>query len=121
MAKTNVDGGARRLSEEVVVEVATELDVRGAEALWEELHEAIVLDRPVTLDMSDCQFMDSTGLTVVIRAARALRKRNRALVVFGASGQPDRVFHLTRVGENAGIDFRPKRRSRAAPENVSPH
>jgi anti-anti-sigma factor len=121
MTDTDVDGAPPGLSEEVVVEVATELDVRGAEALWEELHEAIVLDRPVTLDMSDCQFMDSTGLTVVIRAARELRKRNRALVVFGASGQPDRIFHLTRVGENAGIDFHPQRRTGAAPGDVSPH
>jgi anti-anti-sigma factor len=97
--------------DEVVVEVAPELDVHGAEALWEELREAIIMDRAVTLDMSDCEFMDSTGLTVVIHAARELRRRERTLAVVGVSGQPDRVFHLTKVGEKAGIDFQPSIRT----------
>jgi anti-anti-sigma factor len=104
----------------VVVEVANELDVHGAEALWEELREAIVLERAVTLDMRSCQFLDSTGLTVVIHAARELRRRKRALAIFGLNGQPSRIFHLTKVGENAGIAFHPSNQTDWATEDAGP-
>lgn len=105
MPEAELDGAPHERAD-LVVEVARELDVAGAERLWAELRDAIATEQSVELDMSECTFLDSTGLTVVIRAARELRRRNRALVVFGLSGQPRRIFDLTKVVENAGIRFR---------------
>jgi anti-anti-sigma factor len=122
MREAELHGAPRERAADVIVEVARELDVHGAERLWEELREAIAMRHSVTLDMSYCRFLDSTGLTVVIRAARALRRRNRGLVVFGLTGQPRRIFDLTRVAENAGIDFAFPRSNRAslATEDAEP-
>jgi anti-anti-sigma factor len=107
MPEAELHGVVEGRGADLVIEVAKELDVHEAERLWDELRDAISLQQAVTLDMRDCNFMDSTGLTVVIRAARELRRRNRSLAVFGLGGQPRRIFELTKVGENAGIRVHP--------------
>jgi anti-sigma B factor antagonist len=106
MPEAELDGAPRERGPDLVVEVARELDAPAAQRLWEELRDAIATAQSVTLDMSYCRFLDSTGLTVVVRASRELRRRDRALIVFGLTGQPRQLFELTRVAENAGIRFR---------------
>lgn len=54
--------------------------------------------RECILDFQQVEFMDSSGIAVIINAMRSMTKLGGALMVFGLEGQPRRVFHA------AGMD-----------------
>ncbi len=88
-----------------VVALSGELDVAGAALLEHELdrvaadHEASRL----VLDLRDLDFMDSTGLRLMVLADQRARADDRRLSV--VRGQPDvqRVFEITRMTDR--LDF----------------
>jgi anti-anti-sigma factor len=49
----------------------------------------------VCLDLSDCTFIDSSGLMVIVGAAERLAQEGRRLTVSGARGDVARIFELT--------------------------
>jgi anti-anti-sigma factor len=77
---------------ETVLAVRGELELSSVEILAEPLLEAIALGGRVVLDLSECAFMDSTGLMLLVRAATRADGRMRAEV---REGQVLRVLRLT--------------------------
>jgi anti-anti-sigma factor len=90
--RTDNDGGAPR------VIVSGELDLATAEELDAELKRAET-SGPATLvlDLRELDFMDSTGLRIVIAADSRARERGARLLVVRAPEEVDRVFRLTRM------------------------
>jgi anti-anti-sigma factor len=86
-------------SGETVIALDGELDLGTAGSLRESLFEAIENDgRGVAVDMRRCSFIDSTGLRVLVEAARRLGREGQRLRLIGMSDQPLRVFELTMGG-----------------------
>jgi anti-anti-sigma factor len=56
---------------------------------------AAIDDRDVCLDMSQCTFIDSSGLMIIVRTYERLAQANKRLSVTGANGDVARVFELT--------------------------
>ena len=84
---------------EVVLALDGELDLGTAEPLRESLLQAIENDgHGVALDMSGCSFIDSTGLRILVEAARLLGREGQRLRLIGMRDQPLRVFELTMGG-----------------------
>jgi len=84
-----------------VVALGGELDVAGAGALEREL-ERISTDhdpRVVVLDLSGLDFMDSTGLRLVVLADQRAREGGRRLVLVRGNVSVQRVFAITRMEE----------------------
>lgn len=54
--------------------------------------------RRLVLDMRDVTFMDSSGLRILLNAARELRERGGALRLAAPDEQVLRLIELTRVG-----------------------
>ena len=84
-----------------VVALSGELDVAGASLIERELAR-IVADHGATdlvLDLSGLEFMDSTGLRMVVLADERTRAEGRKLTL--VRGRPDvqRVFEITRMEE----------------------
>ena len=52
----------------------------------------------IRIDLSGCEFIDSTGIATVLLARRELSKTDRTLVLTGAADQILRLFRL------AGLD-----------------
>ena len=52
----------------------------------------------VAVDMRGCSFIDSTGLRILVEAARRLGREGQRLRLIGMSEQPLRVFELTMGG-----------------------
>jgi anti-sigma B factor antagonist len=82
-----------------VVALTGELDVAGASLLEHEL-DRIAADHDASslvLDLSGLDFMDSTGLRLVVLADERARSEGRRLVL--VRGRPDvqRVFEITRM------------------------
>jgi anti-sigma B factor antagonist len=90
----------------VAVIVATgELDISGAAVLEAEL-ERLAAEPDigtVVLDMRGLEFMDSSGLRLVVLADMRAREAGRRFVLVRGSDTVHRVFEITRMSER--LDF----------------
>ena len=88
-----------------VVAATGELDLSGAGPLEAELDRLI--DDPglaaVVLDLRGLEFMDSTGLRLVILADRRARDGNTRFALVRGNDTVQRVFDITRMAER--LDF----------------
>jgi anti-sigma B factor antagonist len=81
-------------SELLVVE--GEIDIATSSRLIAALNEAVAdAVRPLVVDLSAVQFMDSTGLALLLGACRRLRRRGQGFAVVCPSGTLKRVFEVT--------------------------
>ncbi|HEY5317850.1 MAG TPA: STAS domain-containing protein [Solirubrobacteraceae bacterium] len=83
-----------------VLELAGELDLESAPELDRRLRE-LEAANPVLLliDLSRLEFMDSSGLAVIVRAGRAARTNGHRLSLRRGTAQVQRLFELTGVLE----------------------
>ena len=84
-----------------VVALKGELDVAGAALLEHEL-DRVSADhdpRAIVLDLSDLDFMDSTGLRLVVLADGRAREENRRFALVRGRNDVQRVFEITRMTE----------------------
>ena len=51
-------------------------------------------DLPVVLDLSHLDFMDASGIELLVRAADATRSGTRSLAIRNASGQVEQILRL---------------------------
>jgi anti-anti-sigma factor len=92
---TDLAGGVRLL------EVHGELDLSTAAQLEEPLEEAVrATDATVLIDLADCQFIDSTGIALIVRAwqridAAAGNGGEGGLVLCCQNEQVRRVLEVT--------------------------
>jgi anti-anti-sigma factor len=89
---SDLDHGVQAIS------VRGELDLSTAADLERPLEE--VLERghgPVLVDLSECEFIDSTGIALIVRARQRLQSdgRGRHLVVCSYNDQVRRVLDIT--------------------------
>jgi anti-anti-sigma factor len=84
----------------VVLALSGELDVVSAPGLEPRLSEA--LSEPgadVTLDLSDLEFLDSAGISVLIKAKQDAESNGRTLVLARPTEQVHRVFALVGLAD----------------------
>lgn len=85
-----------------VFAISGELDQATAGELREPLHAAIDGEtRAVVIDMTDCGFIDSTGLGVVVEAWKQLQERNGEKAAFAICCPEPEVRRLLEV---TGLD-----------------
>jgi anti-sigma B factor antagonist len=88
-----------------VLVLSGELDVVSAPELAQCLNEALAEDHArVTLDLSDLQFVDSAGVSVLIRAKQAAEAGGRTLVLLRPTEQVERVFALVGLAEWLAVE-----------------
>ena len=82
-----------------VVALSGELDVAGAGLLEHELDRILADHGPsaLVLDLSGLEFMDSTGLRLVVLADQRSRAENRTFAVVRGPVDVHRVFEITRM------------------------
>jgi anti-sigma B factor antagonist len=86
-----------RLSSATLVTVEGQLDISTAEELAEPTRLAVNADCPLILDLSECTFVDSTGLRYVLHAHTALADSGRAMVVVIDNPHVRDLFALTAI------------------------
>jgi anti-anti-sigma factor len=59
------------------------------------LERAIAADEHAFVDLTECEFIDVSGLTALVRADERLGQRGLRLLLYGAHGQVRRLFTLT--------------------------
>jgi anti-sigma B factor antagonist len=72
-----------------------ELDLASAPELDQALGDAIDAGEEVVLDFGACTFIDSTGISIVVRGARRLVEQGgRRLMITKLNSQPEKVFRI---------------------------
>jgi anti-anti-sigma factor len=81
-----------------VVAVRGELDLGTAPELEGPLEEAVGADEPLLIDLSECDFIDSTGIAMIVRAWQRLGNGDagdQRVVICSANEQVRRVLEIT--------------------------
>lgn len=94
MSVSELDNGVQAIS------VQGELDLSTAPGLERPLEDAVENgEGPILVDLSECQFIDSTGIALIVRAKQRLEgaETGRALVVCSYNDQVRRVLDITGV------------------------
>jgi anti-anti-sigma factor len=97
-----------------LVTLRGELDILGIGSLEPELERLAATPTVdvVTLDLRELEFMDSSGLRLVVVADQRMRESGRRLVVVRGPHPVMRVFEITRVAERLHWVERPEEAGR---------
>jgi anti-sigma B factor antagonist len=83
-----------------VISVSGELDLASSPALEEQLERVSQSDAQlVVVDLRNLEFMDSTGLSVLVRAHQRAQENGRLLGLVNGSQQVQRLLTLTGVAD----------------------
>lgn len=88
----------RSADETTVISVSGELDLASSPALEEQL-ERVAQSKLVVVDLRNLEFMDSTGLSVLVRAHQRAEENGRRLGLVNGSQQVQRLLTLTGVAD----------------------
>jgi anti-sigma B factor antagonist len=87
-----------------VITLAGELDLASSPALQEELDRVAASDsRLLIIDLRELDFMDSTGLSVLVRAHQRAEEQGRRLAMVKGPQQVQRLLSLTGVADRLTV------------------
>ncbi len=86
------------------IQVEGELDLAVAERLDEALAKAIAECNRVLVGLERCEFIDSSGIAVILRAHSRMEGEGKRLAVYGPTAQVLRVLSMTGLTGN-GLVF----------------
>lgn len=93
------DGGAR------VLAVSGELDLAAASSLEEELDRALSSgSQRIVVDLKSLEFIDSTGLSVLVRAHQRAQESGLELGLVNPGAQVERLLSLTGLTDRLTLD-----------------
>jgi anti-anti-sigma factor len=97
--RLNVD--ITRHDRAALVTIGGELDLGTSPQLSVELERIFVPEvELIVLDLRELEFMDSTGLVVLIRAHQRTREGGQRLAVVNGGNQVQKLLRITRVAES---------------------
>jgi anti-sigma B factor antagonist len=92
-----------------IIAVSGELDLASSPALQEELDRVSGSDTDLLIiDLRELDFMDSTGLSVLVRAHQRAEEQGRQLAMVKGPQQVQRLLSLTGVAERLTLVERPE-------------
>lgn len=93
----------RREGPAAVIAISGELDLASGPSLEEALSALDSDAALVVVDLRKLEFMDSTGLSIIVRAHQRLAERNCELSLVRGSPQVQRLLDLTGVAERVRL------------------
>jgi anti-sigma B factor antagonist len=94
-----------RVDGRAVVTVRGEIDISTADAFWSAVDRACALSPRLVIDLTGTEFMDSTGLAVLVRAHRRVERSPDGLVVRVSATSPVRkVMAITGLDRLVTVD-----------------
>jgi anti-anti-sigma factor len=95
---------ARKEHDRVVLGLHGELDLVGAPMLQSEIDSETVAAAPlIVLDLEDLEFIDSSGLRVILSAHERARERGQAFALTRGSHQVQRLLSIAGVSGHLQI------------------
>ncbi len=87
----------------IVMKVEGSLSNENMHQFDEALTHAIVQGRHVLLDLSDLNFINSSGLGLIIAKNNRAKSENLSLVLYGMSGEMSKLFTVTDLHKHLNI------------------
>lgn len=81
--------------DEVVVAVRGEIDLVTGPMLWDRLADLIPDTKRLVIDLRNTEFIDSTGLSIFVRALKRLRHAGGDLILRSPRRNARKVLNLT--------------------------
>jgi anti-sigma B factor antagonist len=81
------------------IEVEGELDLAVSDRLKAAIQRATKERHHVLVNLSRCEFIDASALTVLVQGHQGLREHGRQLLLYGVQGQVRRLLSITGVTE----------------------
>jgi anti-sigma B factor antagonist len=78
----------------VFIEIGGEFDLEDADQAWDLIAESLE-GQALLLDLSGCDFMDSSGVRVLLQAHNGAREAGMPFAVAGSGPQVRRLFEMT--------------------------
>jgi anti-sigma B factor antagonist len=92
-----------------IIAVSGELDLASSPALQEEIDRVSASDTDMLIiDLRGLDFMDSTGLSVLVRAHQRAEEQGRRLAIVKGPQQVQRLLSLTGVADRMTLVDRPE-------------
>jgi anti-sigma B factor antagonist len=109
MSLSQFDVRVDLLGDEAVVSLRGGLDMATAPALRERLSELAAASPPprVVVDLAELDFIDSTGLSVIMSAMKRLRAAESELVLRNPQAGPRKVIDLTGLDKMLAVETSP--------------
>jgi anti-sigma B factor antagonist len=90
-----------------VIAIRGELDLSTAPSLEPAVEEALANPDTVMIDLTECEFIDSTGIAMIVRAWQRIEDEEvgsgRTLVVCTCNDQVNRVFEISGLGQSIRV------------------
>ena len=100
----HLDLSTRHASEAMVITVTGELDILTARRLTPQLDDVVRrATGDAVIDLSEAEFIDSFGLTVLLSTQRRLARQGRTLAVICGEGPVRRAIEFARLLEPLGV------------------
>ncbi len=87
----------------MVVFAVGEIDLATSSTMWEALGEAVESRRHLIVDLSAVTFLDSTGLSVLIRTQKRIGATHKSMSLVGPNGLVAKVLRITRIDETIPV------------------
>jgi anti-sigma B factor antagonist len=100
----NMTMGIRETEKGIYVSVSGEIDVYTAPKLKETLFPLTEKSQPLTIDLTDVTYMDSTGLGVMVGAYKSVKIHEGDFRLTGLSDRLYRLFTITGLAEIIDIN-----------------
>lgn len=92
---------ARHLPGRVILSLAGELDMANAELLQQAIDsDDAQREAMIVLDLQQLQFIDSTGLRIILTALERCRERQQEFAITPGSQQVQRLLRVTGVADH---------------------
>ena len=85
------------------IKVRGELDLSVADRLRDVLERATAECKRVVVGLDECEFIDSTGIALLVQAQRTMKAHGRHFAVYGPRNQVLRTLAITGLTENGLI------------------
>jgi len=96
----HVQVNSEQVGTAAVVHAAGELDLHTAGSLQDALDAAVAAQAPlIVVDLAAVDFMDSTGLSVIVATVAAVREQDGEVRVVTATEKIKKVFTLTGIDQ----------------------
>jgi anti-sigma B factor antagonist len=105
MSKMNLTANVRKAnSTACIIDIKGEINAQSDSVLMEAYNQASLSGtRTIILNFSELEYMNSSGIGLLVTLLIRVKRQNQRLLAFGLSEHYQQIFEMTRLNEAIGL------------------